>query len=289
MGVNINILSIQSAVAYGHVGNSAAVFPLQRLGAEIWPVATVQFSNHPGYGEYTGSVTAPDTIRALVDGIEARGVLPDCAALLTGYVGDPGTGGAILYAAARLRASRADALWCCDPVIGDDGRIYVRAGIDAFFREQAVPGADLLTPNQFELSVLTGLACRTLDQTKAAACALLARMRAGSPRAVLVTSLMLEDTPANALDMLVATSQGCCRLRVPRLALSPNGAGDLIAALFLFHTLHTGSPRLAMEAAASAVHGVLTRTLAAGSRELLLVAAQDQFVTPDRQFASESC
>jgi pyridoxine kinase len=286
----VNILSIQSAVAYGHVGNAAAVFPLQLLGAEVWRIDTVQFSNHPGYGAHEGAAVPPATIRALVDGIAARGVMPGCDALLTGYLGDPGTGDALLHAAATLRAANPRAPWCCDPVIGDDGPgVYVRAGIEAFFRDRAVPQADILTPNQFELGRLTGMACATIADAKAAIAALQGRMPRGGPRAVLVTSLRVADTPDDALDLLAATPGACHRLRTPRLAISANGAGDTIAALFLFHMLCTGRADLALEAAASAVHGLLNRTLEAGSRELLTVAARSQFVKPDRYFPSQPC
>ena len=286
----MNILSIQSSVAYGHVGNGSAVFPLQRLGAEVWAIATVQFSNHPGYGAHTGTVTPPDIIRALVDGIEARGVFESCDALLTGYLGDPGTGACLLHAAARLRSANPAALWCCDPVIGDDGPgIYVRAGIKEFFRDQAVPLADVLTPNQFELAQLTGLPCGTLDQAKVAVAVLQRRMLDRGPRAVLVTSLQTEDTPEDCIDLLAANKDGMHRLRTPRLNISANGAGDAVAALFLFHMLGTGSAASSMERAASSVHGLLRRTMDAGSRELLMVAAQDQFLIPDKSFFSQSC
>ncbi len=287
----MNILSIQSHVAYGHVGNSAAVFPLQRLGAEVWPIDTVQFSNHPGHGHHAGTATPPDTITALIDGVEARGVLSACDALLSGYIGDPGTGAALLHAAARLRAHNPAGLWCCDPVIGDDSPgIYVRPGIADFFRDQAVPQADLLTPNQFELACLTGLECGTQAGVTQAIAALQARMRPAGPRIVLVTSLRTDTTPADALDLLCADGAGQChRLRTPRLDIAPNGAGDTIAALFLFHVLRTGSAAAAMAEAASAVHGLLNATLAAGSRELLTVAAQDQFIKPSRMFAAEPC
>ena len=286
----MNILSIQSHVAYGHVGNSSAVFPLQRLGAEVWPIDTVQFSNHPGYGSHTGTATPPDTIRALVDGIEARGVLPSCDALLSGYIGDPGTGAAILHAAARLRAHNPAALWCCDPVIGDDGPgVYVRPGIAPFFAGQAVPEADILTPNQFELAALTGQDCTTQDGAAAALHTLRARMRPAGPRIVLVTSLRTQQTPQDALDLLCAGPDGLHRLRTPLLPITLNGAGDAIAALFLFHVLRTGQAAAAMAHAASAVHGLLRHTLQAGSRELLLVAAQEEFVHPSRVFSAETC
>ena len=285
----MHILSIQSAVAYGHVGNSSAVFPLQRLGAEVWPIDTVQFSNHPGYGSHTGAAVPPDTIRALIDGIEARGVLPRCDGLLTGYIGDPGTGSALLHAADRVRRANPAALWCCDPVIGDDGPgIYVRPGIDAFFRDRAAPAADLLTPNQFELACLTGLPCTTSAELRHAVAALQARMRPSGPRILLVTSVCVETTPPGSIDILSAGGDGQLhRLRTPRLPIAAHGAGDAIAALFLFHVLRTGSPALAMAASASSIAGLLQRTVRDGGRELSLVAAQAEFVAPSEVFRAE--
>ncbi len=286
----MNILSIQSAVAYGHVGNSSAVFPLQYLGAEVWPIDTVQFSNHPGYGSHTGEATPPEMIASLVDGIAARGALARCDALLSGYIGQPGTGSALLHAARLLRAANPGALWCCDPVIGDDGPgIYVRPGIRTFFHDQAVPEADILTPNMFELGLLAGQDCPTLAETMHAVGTLQGRMRRAGPKVVLVTSLRTEETPRDALDMVGAGPGGAWRVRTALLKLAVNGAGDAVAALFLFHFLRSGTVRTALECAASAIHGVLARTQAAGSRELLLVAARDQFAQPDQNLAAEPC
>src|SRR5439155_16717672 len=149
------ILSIQSAVSYGHVGNSAAVFPLQRLGFEVWPVNTVVFSNHPGYGAWRGRVCEPGLVADILEGVAERGVLASCAAVLSGYLGEIATGAAVLDTVARVKAANPDALYCCDPVIGDrDGGLYVRAGIPSFFRERALAHADLVTPNHFELEQL---------------------------------------------------------------------------------------------------------------------------------------
>ncbi|MCA8931066.1 MAG: pyridoxal kinase, partial [Rhodospirillaceae bacterium] len=160
----LNILSIQSSVAYGHVGNSAAVFPLQRLGIEVWPVITVHFSNHTGYGAWRGPVLGPDDIAEVLTGIEERGVLPSCNAVLSGYMGDAGLGRLIVDAAAKVKALNPQALYCCDPVMGDVGRgFFVRPGIPDFMRQTAVPAADIITPNQFELEFLTGHTVTSLD------------------------------------------------------------------------------------------------------------------------------
>ena len=282
----MNILSIQSWVAYGHVGNASAVFPLQRLGAEVWAVNTVQFSNHTGYGDWTGTVFTGEQIGQVIDGIAARGVLASCDAVLSGYMGDAGIGAAILAAVARVKAANPAAIYCCDPVIGDVGRgVFVRPGIPEFMAAQAVPRADIVTPNQFELEHLTGGTCATLDGAKAAVAAL----QATGPRIVLVTSLRTDATPDDAIDMLAAEDAAFHLLRTPLLPLSVNGAGDAIAALFLFHRLRSGSVAVALEAAGSSVFGLLVRTAEAGSREILTVAAQDEFVAPSRAFTATAC
>ncbi|MBW8270932.1 pyridoxal kinase PdxY [Caldovatus aquaticus] len=282
----MNILSIQSWVAYGHVGNAAAMFPLQRLGAEVWAVNTVQFSNHTGYGSWRGEVFSAALVRDCVLGIEQCGALARCDAVLSGYLGEAAIGGAILEAVARTRAANPRAAYCCDPVIGDVGRgVFVRPGVPEFLRDRALPAADLATPNQFELEWLTGRAARALAEAKAAVAALQAR----GPRCVLVTSLQLEDTPAEAVDLLAAEGGAFWRLRTPRLPLAVNGAGDAIAALFLLHRLRAGAARPALSAAASSVFGLLRRTAEAGARELLLVEAQEEFVRPSRLFAAEPC
>jgi pyridoxine kinase len=281
----MNILSIQSWVSYGHVGNASAVFPLQRLGANVWPINTVQFSNHTGYGHWTGEVYTGESVRTLVDGIAARDVLATCDAVLSGYMGDAGIGEAILYAVGRVRAANPAAVYCCDPVIGDtDTGVYVRPGIEVFLRDRALPLADIATPNQFEIERLTGIDCSTLDRAKAAVAALAERMRPDGLRCVLLTSLETESTPGDHIDMMAAEGGAFHLLRTPRLPVSVNGAGDAIAALFLFHRLRTGSAVEALEAAGSSVHGVLRRTAEEGSREIQMVAAQEEFVSPTDRY-----
>jgi pyridoxine kinase len=286
----MNILSIQSWVAYGHVGNASAVFPLQRLGAEVWAVNTVQFSNHTGYGSWRGQVFGADLVSDLVQGIADRGALPRCDATLSGYMGDAAIGEAILGASARVKAANPAALYCCDPVIGDVGRgVFVRPGIPEFMRDRAVPAADILTPNQFELEWMTGRPVTTLAEAKSAVAALQARMAGQGPRCVLLTSLKVAETPEDQIEMLAAEGEAFHRIRTPMLPLSVNGAGDAIAALFLFHRLKSGQAGAALGPAASSIYGLLRRTAEAGSREILTVAAQEEFVAPSRVFLPEAC
>jgi pyridoxine kinase len=283
----MNILSIQSWVSYGHVGNASAVFPLQRLGAEVWAINTVQFSNHTGYGDWKGSVYSGQSIRDLVDGIAARDALRRCDAVLSGYVGGADIGEAILHAVASVRRANPTALYCCDPVIGDtDTGVYVRPGIEDFLRHQALQAADIATPNRFEIERLTGLDCATLQGAKQAVLRLRSMLHANGPACVLLTSLQTEDTPADSIDMLAFEGNAFHLLRTPRLEMQVNGAGDAIAALFLFHRLRTGSAAAALSAAGSSIYGLLRHTQAAGSRELLTVAAQEEFVAPAQTFTT---
>jgi pyridoxine kinase len=244
----------------------------------------VQFSNHTGYGAWTGRVFEAGLITELVQGLSDRGVLGRCDGVLSGYMGSAETGAAILDAVARVRAANPKARYCCDPVIGDVGRgIFVRPGIPEFMRDHALPAADFVTPNQFELDYLTG---RT-STTRRDALAALETLHALGPKTVMVTSLHTDETPSDAIDLVASDASGVCRVRTPKLPISVNGAGDAIAALFFAHCLRCGSAAEALSRAASSIFGLLKQTADAGSCEILLIEAQDEFVTPSRVFEAE--
>lgn len=271
------ILSIQSWVAYGHVGNAAAVLPLQRLGFEVWPVNTVQFSNHTGYGAWRGKVFSAEDVAEVIAGIAERGVLDQAEAVLTGYLGSIELGAVALDAVARVRAAHAGALWACDPVFGDIGRgVFVRPDLPGFFRDVALPLADIATPNHFELEYLTGLTVSSLETALAAANAL----RAIGPAIVLVTSLRRDEAAADTVELLAVDATGAWLAAVERLPLSPNGAGDMTAALFLGNYLKNRETAQALAAAAASVQAVLRATVASGGGELALVAAQNDLAAP---------
>jgi pyridoxine kinase len=281
----MNILSIQSHVAYGHVGNAAAAFPLQRLGIEVWPVHTVQFSNHTGYGSWKGSVFDAGMIREVIAGMAERGALRLCDGVLSGYMGSADIGEAILDTVLKVRRANPAMRYCCDPVIGDVGRgVFVRPGIPEFMRERALPAADVLTPNQFELELLSGKETKTIPDALAAIGALHAR----GPGAILVTSLHTGDTPADSIDMVASDGKHRFLVRTPKLPISVNGAGDAIAALFFAHYLQSQSVAQALSRAASSVFGILERTAEKGSREILLIEAQEEIVNPARVFEPTS-
>ncbi len=281
----MNLLSINSHVAYGHVGHSAAVFALQRLGVEVWPIHTVALSNHPGYGDFRGRVADAAAIRDLVEGVAARGALARCDGILSGYLGTAEIGAEILAAVGRVKAANPAARYCCDPVIGDSDRgVYVRPDVADFIRARLVPAANVVTPNAFELEYLSGRGSATLRDVVAA----IGALHALGPAVVLATSVTTGETPADAVDLIVSDAAGRFRLRTPKLDLAANGAGDAIAALFFAHLLRTGSAADALAHAASSVFGILRRTAQAGARELALVEAQDEIVAPTTSFQPEA-
>ncbi|MBI3435275.1 MAG: pyridoxal kinase PdxY [Proteobacteria bacterium] len=280
----MNILSIQSHVAHGYVGNCAAVPALQLMGCNVWPIHTVEFSNHPGYGAYTGRVVDAAAIRDLVAGIEARGLLARCDGVVSGYLGTAANGEAVLDAVERVKRANPAAHYCCDPVIGDAERgVYVDTRIATFLRERGVGAADIATPNHFELDTLTGTKTPALSKLLRA----IDTLHRMGPRTVLVTSVRTDDVPEDAIDLIVSDPGGRFRVRTPRLAIGVHGAGDMIAALFLAHILRGETPGRAAARAAASVFGVIRRTATAGARELLLVEAQCEIATPAARFTAQ--
>lgn len=277
------ILSIQSAVAYGHVGNSAAVFPLQRLGVEVWPVNTVNFSNHTGYGQWRGPLMPPGDVADVITGVGERGAFAEVDAVLSGYQGGEEIGGVILDAVAAVKAENPQAIYACDPVMGNaKSGCFVAPSIPILLRERVVPQADLITPNQFELGFLTETEPEDLDSTLASVDAAMAM----GPSTVLVTSVLRPDRPADTIEMLAAHGDEAWIVQTPHLPLKANGSGDVTAALFTAHYLQTGSLKDALERTVSAVFDLLSVTLESGRRELQLVQAQEVYANPRPQFTA---
>jgi len=273
------VLSLQSRVAYGHVGNAASVFPLQRLGIEAWALDTVAFSNHTGHGRWRGSVVPAAEIASLFEGIADLGILPRIDAVLSGYLGDAATGPVLLDIVERVRAANPQALFCVDPVIGDvETGSYVTEGIAEFFRDRALAVADIVTPNHFELEYLTGSRVTSLAEAASAA----ASLRTRGPRVALVTSL---DASPDRVTMLAAGPEGAWAVETPRLPVVLNGCGDVTAALFLAHLLRGQSLPDALAMTAAAIFAVIETTLRLDRYELALVAAQDELLSPTRRFA----
>lgn len=278
----MKVLSIQSAVAYGHVGNSAAVFPLQRIGVDVMPVYTVNFSNHTGYGAWRGPLISPDDVRDVITGIEERGVFPQVDVVLSGYQGGDGIADVILDAVARVKAANPSAVYACDPVMGNaKSGCFVAPAIPVLLRDRVVPAADLITPNQFELGYLTDTEPDTLESTLES----IDLIRASGPRTVLVTSVERPDREPDTIEMLAVDDAGAWIVQTPLLPLKANGSGDVTAALFTAHYRRSGDAADALARTASSVFDLLERTHASGERELQLVESQQAYADPRMQFA----
>ena len=282
------VLSIQSHVVAGHVGNDAAAFALQRLGIEVWPIHTVQFSNHPGHGAWTGQAFDAAHVGSLIDGLDARGFLSRVDAVLSGYVGTAATGAAITEAVTRIRHKRADVIYCCDPVMGDVGSgLFVKPDVPAHFMNSALPLADIMTPNVFELSVLTGLPLASLGTTPAltaAARALIAR----GPRVVLVTSARCSGD--ERISTLAVTADRVWQVSTPYVPLTPmpNGMGDCIAALFLGRYLQSGDIAQALSQSVSSLYALVRGTDPGMPRDLNLIAMQNALVEAPERFVADA-
>ncbi|MGR0317917.1 pyridoxal kinase PdxY [Agromyces sp. ZXT2-3] len=277
----MKVLSIQSAVAYGHVGNSAAVFPLQRIGVEVMPVYTVNFSNHTGYGAWRGPLIAPDEVREVIVGIEDRGAFPKIDVVLSGYQGSEGIADVILDAVARIKAANPAAIYSCDPVMGNArSGCFVAPAIPVLLRDRVVPAADLITPNQFELGYLTDTEPDSLESTLES----VDLARAMGPRTVLVTSVERPDREEGTIEMLAVDERGGWIVQTPMLPIKANGSGDVTAALFTAHYRRTGDAADALARTASSVFDLLTTTHRSGERELQLVESQEAYAHPRMQF-----
>ena len=278
----MKVLSIQSAVAYGHVGNSAAVFPLQRIGVEVLPVYTVNFSNHTGYGAWRGPLISPADVADVITGIEERGVFGDIDVVLSGYQGGEGIADVIIDTVARVKKANPDAVYACDPVMGNaKSGCFVAPAIPELLRERVVPVADIITPNQFELGFLTGTDPGSVESTLESA----DLVRARGPRTVLVTSVERPDREPDTIEMMVVDDSGAWIVQTPLIPMKANGSGDVTAALFTAHFRRTGDAADALARTASSVFDLLSNTYESGSRELRLVESQEAYANPRLQFS----
>jgi len=277
----MNVISIQSQVAYGHVGNSAAMFPLQMHGIDVIAVPTTLLSNRPGYPTVRGRLLDAQLVADLLLGIEERGAVDTCTMILSGYLGSPETAAVVADFVIRAKARNPALLYCCDPVLGDRDRgLFVHADIPALVRDRLCPLADIITPNHFEFEILRGASATTTGQLIARAQMLLAR----GPSTVVITSAELSDTPDGEIKTVaVERSQGW-RVRTPKLPISPSGTGDLFAALFAAARVQGTATPQALGHAASAVYAVLERTAAAGTEEMRIVESAEHLVHPTRRF-----
>jgi pyridoxine kinase len=283
------ILSIQSHVVYGYAGNTAAVFPLRRLGNEVWAINTVEFSNHTGYGSWKGKVLGAQLVQELVTGLEERGVLGECEAVLSGYLGDASVGKAVSDAVKKVKSKNTNALYCCDPVMGDSGRgFYVKPDIPDIFKNELLPLADIVTPNQFELEAITGIKVHSIDNAMEAANILHEK----GPSIVLVTSFR-EKEGELCMIASIKSKKEIYKISTPELPLGDGvaGTGDMTAAVFLSRYLETKNLKKTLEMCTASVYGILEMSYNKHKYkvendlcELKIIEAQDELCSPSNFF-----
>lgn len=278
------VLTIQSHVVAGHVGNSAAVFCLQRSGVEAWGLDTLQFSNHTAAKGWTGDVFPADCVNRLVDGLAVCSGLENCDGVLSGYLGAKATGEAVLNTVKRVKDVNADAFYCCDPVMGDNGTLYVAKDIPDFMRNRAVPAADFITPNRFELGWLANQSVNSESDAIAAARRLIGN---GRLKAVVVTGL---PVGTDGLAALTVEAGAAWRVSTPKLKFDASvccGAGDMTTALLVANFVKTSRLPESMAKAVSSVWGIIKAAEQTNAADIPLIAAQSQIAAPDRIFEAE--
>src|SRR5947208_13818180 len=275
----MTVISIQSQVAWGHVGNSAATFPIQLHGIDVVAVPTTLLSNRPGYPTIRGRVLDVQLVADLLRGIEERGAIESARMILSGYLGSADIAIEVADFVARAKAKNPALLYCCDPVLGDRDRgLFVHADIPPLVRDLLCPLADIVTPNHFEFEWLCGTNAASVDQVLKAARAFMAR------GTVVVTNAELADTPGGEIETLAVERGKAWRVRTPKLPISPNGTGDLFAALLVAARIRGADTPDALSHAASAIFAVLERTAASGTEEMRIVESAELLVRPQRKF-----
>jgi pyridoxine kinase len=282
------VLSIQSHVTYGYVGNRAATFPLQRMGHEVLTVNTVQFSNHTGYGKWKGEVFTAEHIKGVLQGMDELGILSKCEAVLSGYLGDCSIGKEVMEAVRLCRECNPDIIYLCDPVMGDLHRgVFVRPAIPDFMRDVAIRAADIITPNHFEMELLSGRRIHTSDEAFEAC----EQMAAHPQQIILITSFMRKDMPKDTLEVFLYSRDGCYLISTPLLHFpkSIHGTGDLFAALYLGHYLKTKDIVASLESAVSSIFSILELSCKLNSSEMELIKGQDYISRPEKMFKAHPC
>jgi pyridoxine kinase len=277
-------------VAYGHVGNSTAVFPMQMHGIDVVAVPTTLLSNRPGYPTLRGRVLDAQLVADLLLGVEERGAVEACELILSGYLGSVEIAAVVADFVARARDRNPKLIYCCDPVLGDRDRgLFVHADIPPLVRDRLCPLADIITPNHFEFEWLCGTRATTPDQMITQAQTLLAR----GPSTIVVTSAELEDTPDDEIETLAIEQikdglkeKGlrAWRVRTPKLPISPSGTGDLFASLLVSARIGGLDTPEALSHAASAIFAVLERTALRDTEEMRIVESAELLVHPKRRF-----
>lgn len=261
------VIAIQSQVVFGHVGNSAALFPMQAAGLEVAAIPTVVFSNTPNYPTLRGRALPPEFFSDLLQGARERGLAERADILLTGYIGSLDVALTVADFVAEAKTLNPRLTYLCDPVMGDAGPgLYVPEAIADVMRNRLLPLADLATPNPFELGWLTGGTTRTLADLQTAR----DRLTLAPAARLIVTGCALEDTPEGHIESVILGPGGTSRHPTPHLPIALPGTGDLFAGLVVAGLGRGLTLRRAVETAQVLTARALAHAQALGAGEVVL-------------------
>jgi len=275
-----HILTLQSHVVYGHAGNAAAVFPMQRLGHQVCVLNLLQFSNHTGHGTWGGGAISADELKSILNGLKQVGVLSKLDCIVSGYIGSLEQAQAIYDFVLEVKADYPHIIYCCDPVMGDERPgMYVKPEIAVFMQSHLVPIADWITPNRFELSHLVGKPIVNLEDAVQACATLLDDKKQG----ILATSIA--DQPGMT-GLCLMTKEGVYYCETPKYELihTVHGTGDVTAATFLSHLLNGENAKAAMEKTANTLHDLAQFSFENHLTELGIVACQEEIAHPRQTY-----
>lgn len=258
------VISIQSQVVHGHVGNSAAVFPMQAEGVEVAAVPTTLLSNHPHYPTMRGRVLDAELVGDLLQGVEERGLVERAAVLVTGYLGSPAIAETVHRFVVRALKRNPALIYICDPVMGDtDLGVFVADGMPEIFRDQLVPLAGIITPNQFELGLLAGRPIISEANLLLAGAII--------PGRIVATGCVFSDTPTGQLETVLCDAGSVTRIATPRLPIRPYGTGDLLTGLIAAHLAKNVTLGAAVRNSIAATFSIVEHMWESGDHEMRLL------------------
>lgn len=276
----MNIISIQSQVVHGHVGNSAAVLPMQVRGLTVAAVPTTLLSNNPHFETMRGRVLESELVGDLLRGVEERGLIETSRYIISGYLGSRANGDVVAAFVERARRINPDIVYICDPVMGDSNLgVFVADQVVECLLGRLVPMADVLTPNQFEVGLIAGGGISSWRALEADVLKIQAQRQAR----LVVTGCTLADTPDGLLENIVFENKTSTRLTFPRLPIAPVGTGDLFTGLLTANLAHGSTLVDAARGAGAVVLDVLERTIASGQQEMRLASVIDALLPGRRE------
>lgn len=278
-----HILTIQSHVVYGHAGNAAAAFPLQRLGHKTSILNLLQFSNHTGYGKWGGKAICVEELEEVLAGLNDVGVYEELDCIITGYLGSQEQVYALAKFIKAVKAVNPNVFYCCDPVIGDEHTgMYVKQEVADVINDELVSIADLITPNRYELAKLTKSDINSVDDILELNKTFLTR-----GTRVLATSSVFEEAKTGMLFQEKENEYLTIEMPLFDINYTVRGTGDVVAAVFMGNYFLTNDFKEAMQKTANTMHGIVKYTSEYDLPELAIIQNQELIVTPGDQYCVE--